>query len=173
MYTPYLLVLLLCELLINKTVGYSIVMIFWYYFSHQFLHVIPDFNLHTIVHHNHIFNISREFELLLDFIFECIFIIGFPVLFQYFFVTVLPTSIIVFIGIAFALNHILNYSFLPSEKHIAHHLNSTVNFYPDFMDHLFETNSDPKYEDMTQHIPSLVQACIIVHFVKAYFQWKD
>jgi hypothetical protein len=118
--------------------------------------------------------ISRNAELIIDFIFEVSFAAGLPYLVQtYTGVRYIPTSILVFVALAFALNHILNYSFLPSEKHRNHHIMENVNFYPDFMDHLFGTNSDPEYEDMTQQIPSLIQACILTHFLKAYFQWKD
>jgi hypothetical protein len=120
------------------------------------------------------FPISRNAELLIDFVFELLFAAGVPYIIQdYIGVHYIPTSILIFMALAFALNHILNYSFLPSEKHKKHHTMKDVNFYPDFMDHLFGTNSDPEYEDMTQQIPSLIQACILTHFMKAYFQWKE
>jgi hypothetical protein len=146
---------------------------FWYYFFHRSLHIF-EYNLHKIFHHDHFFPISRNEELIIDFVFEVLVVIGIPYLIQeYLGFHYIPISILMLGSLAYGLNHILNYSFLPSQKHRNHHIMENVNFYPDFMDHLFGTNSDPEYEDMIQHIPYLVQACIITHFLKAYFQWKD
>ena len=171
MYSVYLIVLLLCQSLLHTGTWlsfflYPALMFHWYYASHQVLHHFPTINLHTLFHHDHLVKLDRNVELFIDFLAELAYLIGIPLIFQWFFqIQIVPTPIIIFISLAFALNHILNYSFLPSDKHRAHHLNDRVNFYPDFMDHLYSTNSDAEYEDMTQHIPSLVQSCIIVHFV--------
>jgi len=180
MYSAYGTVMLLFGFLLVYpgrsflTVLLSVVVFsFWYYLFHISLHWFP-YNLHKCFHHDHTVPISRNTELIIDFIFEVLFAGGLPYLIQtYIGVRYIPTSIIVFVALAFGINHILNYSFLPSEKHRNHHIMENVNFYPDFMDHLFGTNSDPEYEDMTQQIPSLVQACVLTHFLKAYFQWKD
>ena len=150
-----------------------LLMILWYHGYHRMLHVVTA-NLHFAFHHHHLVKMSRNMELIIDFIVETLTVILIPYLIQRNYnSSLIPFSTMVFVSLAFSLNHILNYSFFPSKKHTTHHLSESTNFYPDFMDHLFNTNSDPEYEDMTQHIPSLVQACIITHFAKAYFQWKD
>jgi hypothetical protein len=166
MYSPYIVTALVFgsilvrpeRTFVSVFVGSSI-FVTWYYFFHRLLHIML-YNLHFAFHHRHMITISRELELLFDFLFETVHVVYFPYLVQRMFnINLIPFSVMVFISLAFGLNHIVNYSFLPSKKHTAHHI--------------FKTNSDPEYEDMIQQIPSLVQACIITHFAKAYFQWKD
>lgn len=183
MYLPYMSVLFLCAVLLTyreKTIVSAFVGVFLmingYYFFHRALHLAQktSLNLHLTIHHQKHNKLHRYVELFIDMIFELIIVAGVPIISQSLFNDwIIPYSIIWFICIAFALNHILNYSFLFSKHHTAHHLTESTNFYPDFMDHLFRTNSGPEHEDMTQQIPSLVQSCIITHFLKVYFQWKE
>ena len=85
----------------------------------------------------------------------------------------IPPTILVFMFTTFGISHLFIYSILGSDIHTDHHIDSSKNLAPDFMDHLFETNSQYDYEDMNQHIPCIVMAALVVHFAKLYFQWKD
>jgi hypothetical protein len=85
----------------------------------------------------------------------------------------IPPTILFFMFTTLGISHLFSYSILGSDIHRDHHLDSTKNFGPDFIDHLFGTNSKYYYEDMNQHIPCAVMGALIVHFAKLYFQWKD
>jgi hypothetical protein len=170
------LVDLLCYSLIqNKYVILEVFFVYlYYYLYHRFVLHVFDINLHVYVHHYKYFHIPRYLELIIDFLFE-LFSFGGTLLFlQYYFDTwLIPPSVVSIVVLTLSLSHLFNYSLLGSEIHKAHHEDPTKNFGPDFLDQLFGTNAGPEYEDSVQHIPYLVQACIITHFAKAYFQWKD
>ena len=183
MYVPYIILLYIFSViltypertLVSAFVGLFL-MINGYYFFHRALHILPKsmFNLHITIHHQKHHSLNRYVELFIDMIFEILIVCGVPLISQSLSNDwIIPYSIIWFVSLAFSLNHIFNYSFLFSKQHTAHHLSESTNFYPDFMDHIFGTNYDKEYEDMNQQIPSLIQACIITHFAKAYFQWKE
>jgi len=154
------------------TLGYNI--------GHRILHWLPtdgimgSLNLHVWLHHNKLWDVSRFVELVLEFIFEFVVVSSIPVLIMV--VTnewVIPFSIILFCSLFFAMNHVLFYSILPSNVHQKHHKDNTINFIPDYLDHLFGTNADSEYEDMTLQVPLLVISCLVVYFSKAYFKWID
>jgi len=156
----------------NTIVQVFITYLFYYSFHRFVLHVL-DINPHVYVHHFKYFQIPRSVELCIDFVFEVISFGGIPLAIQNLTgLWLVSPSVIILVVLTLSLSHLFNYSILGSEIHKAHHLDMTKNFGPDFLDQLFGTNA-AEYEDSFQHIPYLVQACIITHFAKAYFQWKD
>jgi len=170
------LVDLLCYIFVqNKYVVIQVFLVYlYYYLYHRFVLHVFDINLHVYVHHYKYFQIPRYLELIIDFLFEIFSFAGTLTLLQYFLnIWFIPPSIISIVILTLSLSHLFNYSILGSEIHKAHHENPTKNFGPDFLDHIFGTNASEEYEDSIQHIPYLVQACIITHFAKLYFQWKD
>lgn len=145
-----------------------------YYCIHRFVLHNMSFNPHVYVHHYKYFQVHRYVELGIDFLFEMFSFAVVPLLLQYWLnIWIVPPTIVILITLFLSFGHLFNYSLLGSDIHKAHHTDSTTNFGPDFMDHLLGTNASPEYEDTLQHIPALVQACIVTHFAKAYFQWKD
>lgn len=148
-----------------------------YYTGHKLCHYLPSnpiINLHVYNHHDKKINISRYLSLFISFIQE---IFGYSIQLitvQYILgIWVIPLSLIVFYYLTSAIIHLFIYSLLGSETHTGHHIDSSKNLGPDYMDHLFGTNSDNEYEDMNGHIPCVIMGALIVHFAKLYFQWKD
>jgi hypothetical protein len=154
-------------------VGISIL---YYYFMHRFIiHGLPStfLNIHLYNHHDKQLHVHRNLELFIDFIAELSWCLPLLVLQYVSGVWIVSPSILVFVFLLITISHILNYSILGSQIHYKHHQDSTKNFGPDVMDHLFGTNSEKEREDVLQHVSSLVMSCIVVHFSKVYFQWKD
>ena len=171
-YSAYFIGLLFLKLvtdnsLICISVEMALVTLFYYFFHRFMFHNIP-LNPHLTVHHEKQFNISRYLELTIDFTSETL-ILG-AILLS---VQVFTPSVVILLLLFFGITHLFIYSILGSATHKKHHEDPTKNFGPDFLDHLFGTNAGPEYEDILQNIPCLVQACIITHFAKGYFQWKD
>ena len=70
-----------------------------------------------------------------------------------------PNILILYYGIIYVSIHIINYSIIGNENHKMHHTKKNqvyCNYGPDTIDHLFNTNCDNKWEDMTHHIPNIV-----------------
>jgi hypothetical protein len=158
--------------IILMTIAYNLI--------HRGMHQLPDngflgfLNPHIQIHHNKKYNVPRAVELIIEFIYEMAVTISIPVVIGY--VSgewVVPFSIILYTSLYFAFNHVVFYSLLPSKKHEIHHGNTSVNYIPDYLDHLFGTASDETYEDMNAQIPIILISAIIVHFMKGYFKWTD
>lgn len=159
------------------TIPFELTLIYiHYYFFHRLLHIFPDFplNLHTQVHHNKLYEISRSWELLIDFLFEMFCFCGIPLLLQYLFnYWICSPSVIFMITLTMTFGHIINYSIFGSnEIHQTHHRNTNFHYGPDFMDHLFETALHD-YEDGNMHIMPIIMATCIVLISKIIFKWKD
>lgn len=150
--------------------------ILYYYFMHRFIiHGLPSslLNIHLYNHHDKQLHVHRSLELFLDFMAELSWTLPLLILQYISGVWIVSPSILVFVFLLITISHILNYSILGSQIHYKHHMDPTKNFGPDVMDHLFGTNSEKEREDILQHVSSLVMSCILVHFSKVYFQWKD
>jgi hypothetical protein len=151
-----------------------VVVTLFYYMSHRFLFHGFLLNPHITVHHEKQFPISRCLELSIDFLSETI-LLGSGFLFLQYLTSFwfVSPSVLMMVLLAPGISHVFIYSILGSDTHKKHHEDPTKNFGPDIVDHIFGTNADSEIEDSVQHVPCLVQACIITHFAKAYFQWKD
>ena len=179
-YALYGLILVYPERSWNSIFSGLTLMTLSYNILHRLLHQLPTdgiigyLNVHIRIHHNKLEDIPRWLELVLEFLFEFLVTITIPVIISVLSNDwIIPFSIILYVALFFAFNHVLFYSILPSEVHGKHHKDVSINFIPDYLDHLFGTNADKTYEDMNQQIPLLLISALIVHFSKAYFQWKD
>jgi len=120
------------------------------YFSHRFVHILPknSFIFHTFLHHGKYFQ-SRLLELFIETVGEMISYIAIPIGLQYLFgVELIHPLIIIFTSLVYISVHIINYSIFGSDTHSRHHKDPSVNFGPDFYDHIFGTNYDSTYENM-------------------------
>jgi hypothetical protein len=79
-----------------------------------------------------------------------------------------------FYGLLYISVHIINYSiFHTSEKHIKHHITSNKtlspqNYGPDFIDHIFGTNSDEEFENYNHILPNILISFIITYYIYEY-----
>jgi len=158
----------------SSLVGGSL-MAFNYYFSHRLLHILPNdhwLNFHFWLHHEPV--IPRWIALPLEGILELIYFMLFPLIFQY--LTgdwIIPFSIILLLSLTYTSYHMIQYSWIKSETHSKHHKDPTKNFAPDFIDHMFKSNYDETYEDMSSGAINVLVSAIIVLYLKKIFQWKD
>jgi sterol desaturase/sphingolipid hydroxylase (fatty acid hydroxylase superfamily) len=145
-----------------------------YYFSHRLLHQFPCFlNFHLNLHHDKV-GLPRWIELTIESILELFYFMLFPVLLQYLFNDwIIPFSVILLLSMTYTTYHLYNYSILGSEDHGRHHKDNTVNFSPNFLDHLFDTNFDEKHEDLNAGIVNAVVCTLLTLLLKRYFNWTD
>jgi hypothetical protein len=132
------------------------------YFGHRLIHTFSNKNIiyHTAFHHSNPKVItSKTLELAVETVGELLSFIGVPMLFQYVFsFQLIHPLIIVFISLVYVSVHIINYSIFGSETHSRHHKDPSVNFGPDFYDHLFGTNYDSTCENM---LPMYINIVVI------------
>lgn len=147
-----------------------------YYFFHKFLHAFPNsrLNLHVQIHHDKRYGLNRHLELFIDFLFEMLCFCVLPLLVQtYTNIWICCPTIVFMISLTMTFGHIINYSYLgPNFIHKAHHLDTSVHYGPDFMDHLYGT-AIRDHEDGNIHISSILMATCVVLLAKLYFKWKD
>jgi hypothetical protein len=146
-----------------------------YYFSHRLLHFLPNdhwLNFHFWLHHDPV--LPRWLALPLEGIIELGYFMLFPILIQW--VTgdwVIPFSVILLLSLTYTSYHMIQYSTLKSETHGRHHKDPTKNFAPDFIDHMFKSNYDETYEDMSSGAINCLVSAVLVIWLKKHFQWKD
>lgn len=176
-YAPVLYVTYLCSLylepatpLLQLRTG-CIFIWYWAYFIHRLYHILPCtgifryINIHLSLHHAHEKVMPRALELALETFQNAIWFGILYVLQELSDIHIVPTSIIVFSVLVYTSVHIINYSVFGSEKHRLQHLHPDTNFGPDFLDHVFGTNSDPEFENMAHFIPNSILASLAIkHF---------
>lgn len=186
-YVPHLITYVLFGFLLVfqerswNTVNASLtLMTISYNLLHRILHLLPTdgplgfLNLHLRLHHEKLYGVPRWLELTLEFLFEMFITVSIPMIAGALSGDwIVPPSLILYVALFFAFNHCVYYSVLSSDKHRIHHGNMTVNFIPDYLDHLFGTNSDPSYEDMNQHIPISIVSALLVWAGKCWIGWRD
>ena len=77
---------------------------------------------------------------------------------------IVPNKTLLLSATLFTSVHIITYSIVGSKKHALQHLNPECNFGPDFVDHVFGTNSDNTFEDMTHYIPNTLIITSVLYF---------
>jgi len=85
---------------------------------------------------------------------------------------IVPISVIVFYAVTYTSVHIINYSIIGSETHRNHHKDTTTNYGPDTLDHIFGTSYDDTYEDLMPISLNAVGAFVFVSCLKHHFNWK-
>jgi hypothetical protein len=153
----------------------------WLYLSHRFLHILPKNSValypvfHIWGHHGQPKPIpNRTLELFAETVWEIFFWIFLPIWLQY--ITgfhFIPTSIVLLSSFMWISIHIINYSIVGSETHSRHHRDTTVNYGPDVIDHLFGTNYDHTHEDTTYYCFNAMWASLAVLCLKHYLQYTE
>jgi hypothetical protein len=150
------------------------------YFVHRSIHYLPIdtciyyINLHLRLHHEKKGYISRFIELSIETIQQVIWFIVYAI-FQYILdIQIVSNTALLFMAILYTSTHTINYSLLGSNvtksyKHESHHKNPNVNYSPDFMDHIFGTNSDSTLENMSHTIPNILCSFVLVYFLKSLY----
>jgi hypothetical protein len=142
-------------------------LMYYSYFIHMFLHIIPEkYNPHLAFHHNVEYN-SIHNNKIISFIIEALFVdVGFFLFLYYFQILVgyelFPPILIMYYGIIYVSIHNINYSILHIGNHQKHHFGDkggiTTNFGPDTLDHFLGTNQDSTFEHMYHYIPNIIFA---------------
>jgi len=144
---------------------------FWSYFIHRLHHNLPKsgiffyLNPHMSLHHEIVKILPRWLELIIETfqdIFWFLILYGIQELLN---IHITPPSIIILAGITYTTTHVINYSMFGSDKHRDQHMNPNNNFGPDFLDHLFHTNSDKEFEDMAHLIPNTIFSFLISYYL--------
>lgn len=146
----------------------------WLYWSHRALHLIPldSWSLlpvfHIWGHHGEPKPIqNRTLELIAETVWEIFFWIVVPIWVQH--ATgfhFIPTSIVLLASFMWISIHIVNYSIVGSATHGRHHNDTTVNYGPDVLDHLFGTNYDHTHEDTTYYVFNAMGSALAVLYIK-------
>lgn len=151
------------------------ILYFYSYFVHILLHKFPNtvINLHTRFHHINTPSIVYKYVyLFIELISNIGFFIIFYILQRVTHINFVPNILIFYYGFIYSSIHIINYSiFHLSEKHIDHHktsdidYHSTKNYGPDFLDHLFGTNGDNKFENYNHVLPNILISFFISYYI--------
>lgn len=160
-------------ILTHKTISpfYTVILMvglmYYSYFIHYLLHIIPE-NLspHLTFHHNTEQN-STDNGRIISFIIEAFFVdIGIFAILYFFQIFIhyelFPPILIMYYGIIYITIHNINYSVFHIGNHKKHHLGDnggiTTNFGPDTLDHFLGTNQDSTFEHMYHYIPNIIFA---------------
>jgi len=150
------------------------------YFVHRIIHYLPFdtciyyINLHLRLHHERKGFVSRAVELFIETTQQLIWFFIYAIAHYMLNIHIVSNAAVLFMAILYTSTHIINYSLLGSEitgsyKHEGHHKNSNVNYSPDFMDHIFGTNSDSTLENMSHTIPNIIGSFLIVYTLKSLY----
>ena len=143
---------------------------FWIYFIHRWFHTLPStgifyyINWHMAFHHAKDKPLTRPIELIVEFLQNVVWVFYLYFLQELTGIHIVPTKIIVLGAFLLASVHIITYSIFGSEKHAMQHLHPDFNFGPDYLDHLFGTNYDKAFEDMTHYIPNTLIITALIYF---------
>lgn len=173
-YSPQIIVFGICAILLEypstpilHIVTGSIFIWIWSYFAHRIVHNVPEKFTHLFphvsIHHKHTIVFNRFIDLLIEAIAD--FGIFIPVyVMQYLIdIQIVPNYVIFLSALMYISIHIIHFSILKqSEKHSNHHANPGVNFGPDYLDHIFGTNSDNEYENSIYTIPYIVASYLLL-----------
>lgn len=149
----------------------------WVYFVHRLLHAIPEdsvfqyLNTHVLFHHHK--HVERTTDLSIETLNNLA--MSFSVLYIQWLtgVWVVPTSVILLYAFVYTSTHIINYSMFGSQTHRNHHKDMTTNYGPDTLDHVFGSNYDSTFEDLTPISLNAIGSFVVVYGLKQYFQWKN
>jgi sterol desaturase/sphingolipid hydroxylase (fatty acid hydroxylase superfamily) len=177
-YSPLLIVTLLCSLILELSTtpilqlftGFMFIYL-WSYFIHRIDHNLPTdgifyyLNPHISLHHEMVKRLPRWVELIIEGLQD----LGIFYLLYYIQelldIHITPTSIIFLVAISYTTTHIINYTMFTSDTHRDHHIHKNVNYGPDFLDHIFGTNSDKGFEDMSHMIPNIIVSFLITYWL--------
>jgi len=146
-----------------------VVINYYIYFTHRICHSLPSdgifkyLNPHLGFHHQHNNSYWALFpETLVNISwFSGIFIA------QYLSdIWIVPLNMLLMFMMMYVSGHIINYSIIGSETHRKQHADLTVNFSPDYMDHLFGSNADSTFENYNHGIPNIVISFFIIYYLK-------
>ena len=135
---------------------------YYSYLIHIFLHKIPEkYNPHLMIHHNikenekDVLHYSKS--IFLDIF--CFFVLYyFQMLINY---ELFPPILILYYSIIYISVNNINYSMFNIGGNNLHNLDKTTNFGPDSIDHLLETNNNPKFEHMYHYILNIIFAFLV------------
>jgi hypothetical protein len=177
----YIFVLLIFGIILtHKTISplytpFLIIGLMYYsYFIHILLHIIPEkYNPHLAFHHNIEQNSTKNGRII-SFIIESFFVnVGMFLLLYYFQILIkyelFPPILIMYYGTIYITVHNINYSILHIGNHEKHHLGDkgeiTTNFGPDTLDHFLGTNQDSVFEHMYHNIPNIIFAFLLTALI--------
>ena len=141
---------------------------FWAYWIHRLHHNLPStgigfyLNPHISIHHSHEKTLPRWLDLFVETIHNIVWFFFLYLLQELTQIHIVPTSIIVLSMLVYSSVHVINYSMFGSEKHRRQHEIPDSNYGPDFLDHVFGTNSDPDFEDMSHFIPNSILSTLLI-----------
>jgi hypothetical protein len=144
---------------------------YWAYGIHRLHHHLPStgifsyLNPHMAIHHSHV-TLPRWLELTVETLHNIFWFFLLYLLQEYTNIHIAPTSIVVLSMLVYSSVHVINYSIFGSEKHRRQHENPDVNFGPDFLDHVFGTNSDEEFEDMNHFIPNFLVSTFLIYYLR-------
>jgi hypothetical protein len=152
------------------------ILFFYSYFIHMLFHLLPSvINVHMIFHHIKTDNVVKKYiNLFIETFVNIGFFIIFYLLQKLLHFEYVPTILILFYGLLYTSVHIINYSiFHTSEKHVTHHItsdkpSSAKNYGPDFIDHVFGTNSDEEFKNYNHILPNILISFIITYHIYEY-----
>ena len=173
---PTIFLMWLCSLLlvyperglIDLTFG-IVFMYFWVYLVHRSLHLLPAWaTTHISFHHApaDAKPLPRWLELVLETVTDAGLNLSLLLLQSLVGYQLVHPLIIVFFTVTYVATHIINYSIYGSVTHRLHHTELNKNFGPDTIDHLFGTNYDSTFEDMTPIMFNAAMAFVIIGYIK-------
>jgi hypothetical protein len=143
----------------------------WSYVIHRVMHSIPSsgifsyLNIHVALHHSSKKGMPRSLELVVETLNNLMWFVMLYILQFLLNIHIVPDSILLLTALNFTSIHIINYSLFGSQKHREQHRNPHVNYGPDFFDHIFGTNSDETFENMTTFIPNTIGSFLLVKYL--------
>jgi hypothetical protein len=143
----------------------------WIYGIHRLYHNIPStgifyyLNTHIAFHHAEHKTIPPWLDLTIETIQNMVWFAILYFLQEVSGVHLVPSRIILLSMLVYVSVHIVNYSMIGSDKHTKQHENPHINYGPDFLDHMFGTNSDDSFEDMIGFVPNTILACLFILYL--------
>jgi len=162
--TPYLLTLISVFLVHG-----------WVYFIHRGLHILHDYNIldflntHMVYHHESEKTIPRPLELFYESLTDLSMNLSLILFQKLIGVNLIPLPVILLFTLTYTSIHIVNYSMFGSVFHRRHHESKIKNYAPDAMDHIFKTNYNDEYEDLTITTLNIFACVAILYPLRFYF----
>jgi len=144
---------------------------FWAYGIHRLHHSIPStgifyyLNPHMSIHHSHVKILPRWLELTVETLHNSVWFFLLYLLQEVTDLHLVPNSIILMAMLVYSTVHVINYTMFGSEKHKEQHRNPDVNYGPDFLDHVFGSNSTEEFEDMSHFIPNSILSALAIRYM--------
>ena len=147
---------------------------YWAYGIHRLHHNIEStgifyyLNPHLSIHHSHEKVMPRLLELTIETLHNIVWFFLLYLLQELTGLHLVANTIIVMAMLVYSTVHVINYTMFGSEKHRAQHLNPDVNYGPDFLDHVFGSNSDEEFEDMSHFIPNSILSTLAIRYLSRW-----